>query len=156
MTDEPDDPKKVIPFDRDKALIERIEKLIANPPEGSVVLEYTPGVATHEIEHRRGIHNRPRKTSAIVRYAVDMAKDEWLLNGSTIVYTDWGLLGDGQNRLIACRRADRPFKTHVVFGVPHEYFYSMDQGRVRGPADVLHIAGVPNSNIVYPAVRWPN
>jgi hypothetical protein len=56
--------------------------------------------------------------------------------------------------MIACIRSGRPFRTHAVFGVPHPYFHSMDQGRVRGPADVLHIEGVPNASLVYPAVRW--
>ena len=165
MTDDPKKPtlvprqENIVPLDRDNRLIDRIKALIANPPEGSVVLEITPYVARWIIEvelgNLRGTHNRKQKESAIERYAADMrSPGGWLLNGSTIVFTDQGLLGDGQNRLIACIRAGKPFKSHVIFGVPHVFFYSMDQGRVRGPADILHIEGVANAPMVYPAVRW--
>ena len=155
MNDEPEDPSKPIPLDRDKRLIEKIEKLMASPPDNGVKLDITPGVARHVLAHWRGHHNRHEKPAAIENYAADMSKpDGWMLNGSTIVFTDRHLLGDGQNRMIACVRANKPFTTFAVFGVPHEYFFSIDQGRVRGPADVLTIHGVPNANIVYPAVRW--
>lgn len=161
MTDDPKKPtlvpppeKTIVPLDRDKRLIERIEKLMANPPEGSVVLDYTPVVARHVLQHWRGTHNRNEKPAAILRYADDMAKDGWHLNGETIKFTDQNLLGDGQNRMIACIRSGRPFRSHTVFGIEHLLFHSMDQGRVRGPADVLHIAGVANALLVYPAVRW--
>src|SRR5262245_49440085 len=107
-----------------------------NPPDGSVVMEITPGVAAHIWERWRGTHNRREKPAAIKRYAGDMAKpDGWFLNGSTILFTDEHLLGDGQNRILACIRANELFKTHVVFGVPHLYFHTIDQGRVRSSGD---------------------
>jgi hypothetical protein len=146
--------ENIITLDRDQRLIERIEQLMANPPEGSVVLEITPGVARHALQYWLGTHNRREKPAAIQRYQTDIATGNWHLNGSTVVFTDQHLLGDGQNRLKACIRADRPLKTHVVFGVPHEYFYSMDQGRARSPIDVLEIEGVPHPGDVKQAVRW--
>lgn len=141
-------------FDRDKQLIERIEKLMANPPEGSVVMEITPAVAKHILANWRGTHNRREKPNAIKRYRLAMESGEWMLNGSTIVFTDHHLLGDGQNRVMACVRAEKPFKTHVVFGADHECFYTIDQGRVRSPDDILQIEGVANSRVIAQGVRW--
>lgn len=145
--------ENVLSFDRDKQLIERIELLMNNPPEGSIVLEFTPGVARHILKNFHG-KNRREKPSSIKRYQLDMADDEWKLNGSTIVFTDLHMLGDGQNRMMACSRAEKPFKSHVIFNVSHEHFATIDQGRVRDPNDVLHIYGVANSLVVSQAVRW--
>jgi len=147
---------KIIPFNDhpDRELIERIEQLMANPPEGSVVLKITPDVARHILKHWHGTHNRREKPGNIKRYQGDMATGGWRLNGSTIVFTDRHLLGDGQNRLIACIRADMPFITDVRFGIDHEVFDTMDQGRMRNPDDILHIEGVPDSRNVWQAVRW--
>lgn len=147
-----DDPKKPIPLDRDKRLLEKIEQLIANPPEGSVVLEITPGIARHLIDVYN-THNRTAKPGAIKRYHQDMELGAWWLNGENLKFTNKGRLGDGQNRLLACLRADKPFKSHVVFGIPDEYFFSIDQGRVRGPTDVLYLEGVTDANVAQ-AVRW--
>jgi hypothetical protein len=147
-------PEKIVPFDRDRALIERLEKLMAGPPEGSVVLDFTPGVAKYIIGEWRGTHNRREKPGSIRRFTADMAAEHWMLNGATVVFTDQHLLGDGQNRLLACIRSGKPFRSHVIFGVPHECFFTMDQGRVRSSSDILHIEGVENSGVVAQAVRW--
>jgi hypothetical protein len=146
--------ENIVPFDRDKQLIERIEQLMADPPEGSVVLEFTPGVCRHVLKEWHGKHNRGAKTAAIQRYRGIMENDGWRLNGSTIVFTDQNLLGDGQNRIMACVRAEKAFKTHTIFGIDHLFFDTIDQGRVRNPDDILHIAGVANSRPVALAVRW--
>lgn len=139
---------------RDAHLIARIEHLMADPPEGSVVLEFTPAAARCALDRWRGTHNRREKPSAVKNYAADMASGQWRVNGSTIVFTDQNLIGDGQNRLIACTRANKPFASHVIFGVDHDCFDTMDQGRVRTPRDVLEIEGVTDPTKVTQAVRW--
>ena len=151
MSDDDNKKLKVVPLN---PLIERIKQLMENPPEGSVVLEITPDVARYVLQNWHGRYNRHEKSAAIKRYAEDMANRRWLLNGSTIVFTDSKLLGDGQNRLMACIRSGTWFRTHVIFGIPHDYFHSIDQGRIRTPADIFKMAGVPNSNPVSHAVRW--
>lgn len=143
----------IIALDRDERLIARIETLMADPPEGSVVLEITPAVAKHALKHWNS-RNRREKPSAVKRYTEDMRNHRWALNGSTVVFTNALRLGDGQNRMMACVRADIAFKVHVVFGVPDEYFFTIDQGKVRNPDDVLHLEGVTNSRIIAQAVRW--
>ena len=142
-----------VAFNRDQRIIERIKELLANPPEGSVVLDITPVVAQWIMADLHG-RNRRMKAKAIQQYAEDMKAGHWLLNGSTIVFTDLNRLGDGQNRLIACIRAGKAFRTHVVFGVEDRCFDTIDQGRVRSGSDLLHLDGVANSTLVMPAVRW--
>jgi hypothetical protein len=50
--------------------------------------------------------------------------------------------------------AQRPFRTHVVFGIEDDAFDVIDSGKARTPGDTLHTAGVQHSEIVTPAVRW--
>lgn len=142
-----------IPLDRDQRIIDKVKEMLANPPEGSVVLEITPHVAQWIMTNLHG-RNRRRKGKAIQQYAEDIRHGFWTLNGATIVFTDVQRLGDGQNRLIACIRAEKAFKTHVVFGIDDRCFDTIDQGRVRNASDLLHLDGVVNSTLVMPAVRW--
>lgn len=163
MTRKPNRPRLVtpdiVPLDAaaDQRVIDEIERHIANPPPPyhSVPITFTSGACA--IIRARGLlgtHNRNDKPSSIASYAEDMAKDGWKENGSTVVFTDQGVVGDGKHRILACIRSGRPFTTAVMFNVPHGNFFSMDQGKVRGPADLLTIHGVANANFVYPAVRW--
>jgi hypothetical protein len=139
--------------EHDQLLIDEIVSLMENPPESSVVMTITPGLARWVWENCN-TRNRALKETAVKRYQKDMAADNWLMNGSTIVFTDKQRLGDGQNRMAACIRAGAPFRTHAIFGVDDLCFYSMDQGKVRTPGDVLHLEGVQNSEIMASAVRW--
>lgn len=148
------DKKAPIPFDRDQRLIERIEKLMAGAPYHCEWIDWTPGLCQHAKDHWLGTHNRTEKARAIVRYAADMLAGNWRKNGETMSFTDKGVIGNGQNRILACIKADTPFTSLVVFGVPHAEFLSMDQGRVRTPADLLKIEGVSNSDFVHAALRW--
>jgi hypothetical protein len=155
MADDEDPKKKIVPLDPDQRLIERLQELM-NLPEGSpsVIVTFTPGVARW-IDDNLNTKNRRKRPSAIKRYAAEMAAGKWVLNGSTVVFTDKHWLGDGQNRLVACWRSGRPFTTHCVFGVPAEFFYSIDQGRPRTPPDHLYLEGVHENTVdIHAAVRW--
>jgi hypothetical protein len=163
VTEEPKKPtlvpppeETVVPLDRDQRLIEKIEKLMATRLDGSpsVVLDYTPGACRMIIERWRGTHNRNVKTGQRDKYAKAMTEGGFVLNGDTIKFTDQRLLGDGQNRLLACIRSGVPFKSHTVFGIPHQHFKTMDQGRVRNGGDMLTIAGVEHGDLMKSALRW--
>jgi hypothetical protein len=146
---------KVEPLsDSDQRLIKFIEHHMLNPPEGSIVLTITPGVARYIIANLFGTHNRNEKERSISRYAKFMAAGAWVLNGATIVFTDALLLGDGQNRLKACIRANKPFTTDVRFGISHSAFKTMDQGSTRSAEDLLKIAGFKNCALLASATRW--
>ena len=132
-----------------------LKELMANRPHGSpaIVVLITPDVAL-AILRELNTRNRHLKTGAVKRYADDMFADQWRLNGDTLKFTDKLRLGDGQNRLAACVRAQTAFLTYAVFGIPDDFFYSIDQGRVRSPMDVLELAGVEHPGPVASAVRW--
>ena len=144
----------VVPFTGpDAALIARLEEELKNPEERGYVWTLTPGFCRHTLlEH----HERNRSSSGpkIKRYAADMGRDDWALNGETIAFTKGGQLADGQNRFMACIRSGRPFTTFVCFGIADECFATMDRGKPRTAGDVLHLEGVANSELVASAMRW--
>jgi hypothetical protein len=139
--------------------IYKLKSLIENPPETSLVMEITPNMA-HYVINELNKNNRPVKPAHLVRYARDMASNNWGLTGETIKFGLDGLLKDGQNRLMACFKSGHSFKSHVVFGVKPETFYQMDIGATRDGTDMFHIMGVPNSKYVAGALKlimaWEN
>lgn len=137
----------------DQETIERIARYIEQPPENSRVFTITPPVAERLLADYNQ-HNRPRKPRSISVYASDMASGAWRLTGDTIKFSDAALLRDGQNRLMACVRCNKPFATHVVFGIEDDAFAVLDQGKKRGGSDVLSIAGYANTAHLAAAVRW--
>jgi len=132
--------------------IYKLKSLIENPPENSLVMEITPNMA-HYVINELNKNNRPVKPAHLVRYARDMASNNWGLTGETIKFGLDGLLKDGQNRLMACFKSGHSFKSHVVFGVKPETFYQMDVGAVRDATDIFHIMGVSNSKHVASALK---
>lgn len=137
----------------EKAVLKRIRKLIADPPEQSRVVEFTPAIS-QKVLTQLNVGNRTRKPQKIKEYADDMAAGQWGLTGATIVFGTDGLLKDGQNRLAACVQSGCSFETHVVFGVNPQLFAKMDVGRVRNAGDIFTIAGIKNANDVAAGVRW--
>jgi hypothetical protein len=85
----------------------------------------------------RGVNN----DSLVVQYALSMEKDEWLLTGETLIINKANQLVDGRKRLLACIRAQKPFKTLVVFGTDVDTEGTIDDRRKRTFADVLMIEG---------------
>lgn len=134
-------------------IIAFLERLIANPPQTSRVVKFTPDVAAFILE-KYNIDNRPMKPVAIRDYADFMSSNKWALTGDTIKFSDAALLRDGQNRLSACVRSGQPFTTHVVFGIDDDYFMMLDRGKNRTGSDVLIIAGYKNTTMLAAAVRW--
>ena len=130
-----------------------IADFLQAPPETSRVIEVDPEAAKDILEERNK-GNRPPKPNKVQQFASDMAADRWGLTGDTIKFGSDGRLLDGQNRLAACVRANKPFSTHVVFGIDPKLFGRMDIGKPRNAADVLHIAGYKYASTLAAAVRW--
>jgi hypothetical protein len=148
----------VVPFpsnlpEDDRRALQAIERHIANPPDNSRVFWITPEMAIYLID-KYNIANRPQKPTKIGEYSRSMAAKEWRLTGDTLKFSDREILRDGQNRLRACAESGVRFQTHIVFGVPDDFFSAMDKGKNRDGSDLLAIAGVANSAIVAGAVRW--
>lgn len=110
-------------------------------PKVKITIEViTPDVARRML--KSNVHNRKMKRAG---YVQDMLDGAWELNGSSIVFSDTGALLDGQNRLMACIRANKPFVTVVVRGIVATAQESMDIGAARTLSDMLTLRGYPNA-----------
>lgn len=113
-------------------------------PNVSLSIErITPDVAKEMLE--RNIANRDRKREPIVKAIKD---GEWLLNGATIVFSDKGVLLDGQNRLYACISSGIPIDTIVVRGIKIDAQETMDTNVKRSVRDYLKMRGYPDYTLV--------
>lgn len=92
----------------------------------------------------RNDDNRVPSESAIMRYMGAMVRDEWAKNGQTVVVAEDGQLNDGQQRLEACVRSGRSFRSLMVFGVERDSRHTLDQGKRRSIRDILHMKGEKN------------
>jgi len=129
-----------------KLSIDELIQKIEQPPVGSIVMSITPKLADY-ILYNRNKGNRTMKRTAIVQYTKDMRNDKWLNTADPLKFGTDGQLKDGQHRLQSCVEANRPFTTHVCFGVNPDSFHVMDTGTKRSAQDVLYIMGVPNSKL---------
>jgi hypothetical protein len=87
-------------------------------------------------------HNRRIRQSTVKKYAEQMKRGKWEVNGEPIIVADNGDLMDGQHRLIAAIQADTPLTTLVVYGVKRSAFDTIDTGAGRNASDVLEIKGL--------------
>jgi hypothetical protein len=83
-----------------------------------------------------------------------MKAGQFLLTGDTIKFSREHVLSDGQNRLSACVRAGKRFRSHVVFGGSPEAFAVIDTNTPRTNEDTLRIEGCVYPNLAARAVRW--
>jgi hypothetical protein len=116
------------------ALPMRAELLTIQPEEAQAMLD----------DHNT--RNRSPIPSSIATVFAALKEDYFEINGETIVVCEDGVLGDGQNRLMACAQAGVPMTTWVIFGITAEAFKTIDRGRGRTIACDLSILGHRNSN----------
>ncbi len=136
-----------------------LDHYIKEPPETSKVFTITPKMAQALLGIGgdgvgRNTHNRNRKLKKINEYADDMTDGQWRLTGDTIKFTQSGALGDGQNRLFACAKSKKSFRTHIVFGIADDVFPWLDKGKQRSIGDDFFIDGMENPVLLGHIVRW--
>jgi hypothetical protein len=83
-----------------------------------------------------------------------MRDGKWVDNGKGLVFGKSGQLLDGQHRLTACVRSNKPFETTITWGVPDEYFDTIDDCNSRSMGDVLHIRGESSPNLLSAGLRF--
>lgn len=108
------------------------------PLEASIVV-LTPDMA-HELLDRN-THNRAVSGIRVERYAADITRGAWQLNGEAFKIAADGQVLNGQHRLLAVVEADAAIRTLLIRGLPAEAQETMDQGRSRSLADVLKLRG---------------
>lgn len=97
--------------------------------------------------------NRPMNRTRVLRYAEDMRRGRWLVNGETIIFDSEGNLLNGQHRLQACIESGATFYSAVCYGVARETFGVIDCGRPRSAGDVLSITGTEYCNQLAAGIR---
>lgn len=111
----------------------------------------TPSMAVAMLA--RNTSNRPVKQGAVNRYATDMRNGRWQYNGQDILFSDDGVLLDGQHRLLAVVAADAAVTMGIKRGLAANVFATIDAGSARTAGDVLSMCNVPNYNAVAAAAR---
>lgn len=118
----------------------------------------TPEIAAEYLKFNT--HNRPLKEGRVAAYADDIREGRWRSNGESIKFSKTGRLIDGQNRLHAIIRADRPVNMLVVRGLDDRDQETMDIGCNRNLRDILKLRGETNSTNLAATIRalwiWDN
>jgi hypothetical protein len=104
----------------------------------------TPDLATEWLEQRntRNRKFRDRKTES---FTLDMKNEQWDVNGESVIFSNTGILTDGQHRLKAIIDSGKSQYIMVVYGVDQESQDTIDTGTARHLGDQLHMKGYPNS-----------
>lgn len=97
--------------------------------------------------------NRRASDLAVSLYARDMVANNFHLSGSSICVSDTGVLLDGQQRLMACVKSEKPFWTILVEDLPEEAILTIDSGKKRTYGDRLKINGYENYNGLAASVK---
>jgi hypothetical protein len=113
----------------------------------------TPEEARLWLDTKRS-KNRPISENAVAKYAQELSAGRWVDNGKGLVFGKSGQLLDGQHRLSACVRANKSFETTITWGIPDEYFDTIDDCNTRSLADVLHIKGEASSGLLSAGLRF--
>lgn len=103
------------------------------------VEEISPGVAARMLENC--VSQLP-DSKAIATYAQAMENGAWILNGQPIIFDEEGRVIDGIQRLNACIKAQKSFKTIVARGVRADTLHTIDQHRRRSYPGILESRGI--------------
>lgn len=98
--------------------------------------------------------NRRLSEALVQKYAQEMKRGRWEVNGEPIIIDEQGNLLDGQHRCAAIILSQMPLSTVVVRDVPRERFKTIDIGRSRKLVDVLLISGYKNVSKLAAGARW--
>lgn len=112
----------------------------------TVEMTITPDFAQHLLLVNDG--NRPISWLTVDRYANDMKKGRWRLNGEAIVISDDGRLNTGQHRALACLRAGVSFPSIVIVGIPRDARHTDGQGLQKTPSHRLAMRGHKNGDLL--------
>ncbi len=118
----------------------------------TVIETITPNQAKAYL--KANTHNRVLRQDRIDLYTNEIRAGRWRVTHQGIAFDDEGTLIDGQHRLLAIIKADRPIKIQVTRGIPKSdggLFAQdlIDVGGKRSVADSLHLShGVHNANVV--------
>lgn len=99
----------------------------------------TPKEATLYLESNK--RNRQIDLRKVSFYAKDMIDGNWTLNHQGIAFCSDGTLADGQHRLMAIVKADKPIAMMVTYGLDNDE-YNIDQHKARTICNAVQITGI--------------
>lgn len=156
---------KKIDVTRVSSLISTIEYLRRSGGAGfSKVFTVTPEDAMYILENY-GWKNRNISDSRVLTLATLMRRGEFLLNGETLKFgrikeeNNRPIRMDGGHRLWAIIEAGIPVQLEVYFYNVYSLadnlsvFETLDLGRIRTTADILHIYEIPQAKVVLSIMR---
>lgn len=118
----------------------------------SEVTTMTPGLAAEML--KLNPDNRHIKPMKAQHFARDMLNGHWEFNGEPIIFSQDGLLNDGQHRLNAIIEANVTLPMIVTFGVSRDSRITVDQGAARTAGDYLAMEHIHYSNVAATATRF--
>lgn len=121
---------------------EQLDMWIAKGSHSVLDCLISPSLAAAMLARNKG--NRKLRGRLIERYAEQIGVGDWPLTGQSIIFSDDGILNDGQHRLAACVKAGISFRCDLRFGVPRAAFMQTDIGSKRQTADTFDIMGEKN------------
>ena len=93
--------------------------------------------------------NRSVKERKLIRFANDIMLGKWKEDtGETIKFSKCGKLIDGQHRLLAVIKANKPIDIHISEGHEYSIFDVLDTGTSRSVSDAFSIAGIKMANTI--------
>lgn len=90
---------------------------------------------------QRNTNNRNPKPAQVQRISMALLLGEWMYNGEAIKFDWYGVLLDGQNRLLAIKATGVPAESLIVEGLPPESQETMDGIVPRRLSDILKWKG---------------
>lgn len=107
----------------------------------------TPSLAKQMLE--ANIKNRRVKLPVLLRYTQEMNAGRWKEDtGETIKISKTGIVLDGQHRLLAVVKSNKPINFHIVYDLDDSVFDVLDTGSVRNASDVFLIEKIKNDNVL--------
>jgi hypothetical protein len=118
------------------------------------LVRVTPALAA-ELLGRNVALNRRVNRALVERYATDMTNGDWNEeNGETIKIATDGTLLDGQHRLSAVVESGQTVRMLIVRNIHPDALSTVDTGKSRSFADVLHMRGQENARRVAAAAKY--
>jgi hypothetical protein len=116
------------------------------------VQEITPAIA--EMWLARNMHNRNLRERYVDILAGAIRDGAWQVNGDAIKFDKDNVLLDGQHRLAAVVKADKPIRAFVVWNLDRSAQATLDQHLRRSLADILSLEGVDRARELASAANW--
>ena len=85
--------------------------------------------------------NRSVSQHKVDEYASEMKNNQWKLTHQGISFYENNSIADGQHRLLAIIKANKPIQAFVTYGLKQESGLAIDRGRPRSVVDNIKISG---------------